>query len=199
MADIFTRLPYEVTVNGQKYALTPSFDNVLSMYKAVENLDDWDKPEVMLYYLLKKPPKTPSADLFRAVVGVLFKPSSKGEKTFDFVQDSDLIYAAFYQAYGLDLIEQQGKLHWWKFTALLNGLPSNTRFSEVISIRTRPIPAPTKYNQQERENLIRLKREYALKLSTEERNEQLQNSLRNVVGWLQSNAKGKVNNAGSNL
>ena len=162
------------------------------MYEAIENLDEWDKPEVMLYYLLKKPPKKPSVELLKAVVGILFKPSKGGEKKFDFVQDAELIYAAFYQAYGIDLIQEQGKLHWWKFSALLNGLPSDTRFSEIVSIRTRPIPAPTKYNEQERQNLIRLKREYALKLSTEERNEQLQNSLRQVVGWLQSQAKGKT-------
>ena len=192
MGNIFSPLPYEVTVNGQKYALTPAFDNVLSMYEAIENLDEWDKPEVMLYYLLKKPPKKPSVELLKAVVGILFKPSKGGEKKFDFVQDAELIYAAFYQAYGIDLIQEQGKLHWWKFSALLNGLPSDTRFSEIVSIRTRPIPAPTKYNEQERQNLIRLKREYALKLSTEERNEQLQNSLRQVVGWLQSQAKGKT-------
>lgn len=190
MVNIFTPLPYKVEVKGRKYALTPSFDNVLSMYKAVEELDEYDRPSVMLHYLMKRVPKQPSIDLFKAVMGVLFKPSKGGEKTFDFVQDSELIYAAFYQAYGIDLIEQQGKLHWWKFSALLNGLPSDTRFSEVISIRTRPIPAPNKYNEQERQNLIKLKREYALKLSTEERNAQLQNSLRQVVGWLQSQAKG---------
>ena len=190
MVSINTPLPHEVTVNGRKYAITPWFDNILSMYQAIEGLDEWDKPEVMLHYLLEKPPKKPSIELLKACMEVLFKPSKGGEKTFDFVQDAELIYAAFYQAYGIDLIEQQGKLHWWKFLALLNGLPSDTRFSEIVSIRTRPIPAPNKYNEQERQNLMKLKREYALKLTAEERNEQLQNSLRNVVGWLQSQAKG---------
>lgn len=191
MVSVFTQLPYEVTVFGRKYALTPSFDNVLSMYQAIEDLDEWDKPEIMLHYLLKKPPKKPSVELLKAVVDILFKPSNKGgEKAFDFVQDAELIYAAFYQAYGIDLFQEQGKLHWWKFSALLNGLPSDTRFSEIVSIRTRPIPAPTKYNQQERDNLMKLKHQYALKLTADERNEQLQNSLRNVVGWLQTMAKG---------
>ena len=190
MVSIFTPLPYEITVKGRKYRLTPSFDNVLSMYEAIEGLDELDKPEIMLHYLLEKPPKQPSIELLKAVMDVLFKPSKGGEKSFDYVQDSELIYAAFYQAYGLDLIEEQGKLHWWKFSSLLNGLPSNTRFSEIVSIRTRPIPAPTKYNEQERQNLMKLKREYALKLTSEEREEQLQNSLRQVVSWLKSAAKG---------
>ena len=191
MGNIFTPLPNEVREKGRIYTLIPWFDNVLQMYQAIEGLDPWDKPEVMLSYLVKQKVK-PSLELLQAVSKVLFPPSKgSGDKAFDFVQDSPLIYAAFYQAYGLDLIEQQGKLHWWKFQSLLNGLPSNTRFSEIVSIRMKPIPAPTKYNQQEREELMRLKSLYAVKLTAEERQEQLQQSLRNVVNYLQSVAKGK--------
>lgn len=191
MGNIFTPLPYEVREKGRIYTLTPQFDNVLQMYQAIEGLDPWDKPEVMLSYLVKQKVK-PSLGLLKAVSDVLFTPSKgSGDKAFDFVQDSALIYAAFMQAYHIDLIEEQGKLHWWKFQSLLNGLPSNTRFSEIVSIRTKPIPAPTKYNQQEREELMRLKSLYAVKLSAEERQEQLQQSLRNVVNYLQSVAKGK--------
>ena len=191
MGNIFTPLPHEVREKGRIYTLIPWFDNVLQMYQAIEGLDPWDKPEVMLSYLVKQKVK-PSLELLQAVSKVLFPPSKgSGEKAFDFVQDSALIYAAFMQAYHIDLIEEQGKLHWWKFQSLLNGLPSNTRFSEIVSIRTKPIPAPTKYNQQEREELMRLKSLYAVKLSAEERQEQLQQSLRNVVNYLQSVAKGK--------
>lgn len=191
MGSIFTPLPYEVREKGRIYTLTPSFDNVLQMYQAIEGLDSWDKPEVMLSYLVKQKVK-PSLGLLKAVSDVLFTPSKEsGEKAFDFVQDSPLIYAAFMQAYGMDLVEQQGKLHWWKFQSLLNGLPSNTRFSEIVSIRTKPIPAPTKYNKEEREELMRLKAAYALNLTSKEREEQLQRSLWNVVKYLQSVAKGK--------
>lgn len=191
MGNIFTPLPYHVREKGRIYTLTPQFDNVLQMYQAIENLDSWDKPEVMLSYLVKQKVK-PSLGLLKAVSDVLFTPSKgSGDKAFDFVQDSPLIYAAFYQAYGMDLVDQQGKLHWWKFQSLLNGLPSNTRFSEIVSIRMKPIPAPTKYNQEEREELMRLKAVYALNLTSKEREEQLQRSLWNVVKYLQSVAKGK--------
>lgn len=190
MGNIFTPLPYEVREKGRIYTLTPQFDNVLQMYQAIEGLDEWDKPEVMLSYLVKQKVK-PSLELLQAVSSVLFQPSKGGgDKAFDFVQDSSLIYAAFMQAYGIDLIDQQGKMHWWKFSSLLNGLPSGTRFSEIVSIRMKPIPAPTKYNQGEREELMRLKSAYSLKLTAKEREEQLQRSLRNVVNYLQSVAKG---------
>ena len=191
MGNIFTPLPYEVREKGRIYTLTPWFDNVLQMYQAIEGLDSWDKPEVMLSYLVKQKVK-PSLGLLKAVSDVLFTPSKGGgDKAFDFVQDSPLIYAAFMQAYGMDLVEQQGKLHWWKFQSLLNGLPSNTRFSEIVSIRMKPIPAPTKYNKEEREELMRLKAAYAINLTSKEREEQLQRSLWNVVKYLQSVAKGK--------
>ncbi len=39
------------------------------------------------------------------------------------------------QAYNIDLIEEQGKLHWKKFNALLSGLPDGTKFVEVMKIR----------------------------------------------------------------
>ena len=50
--------------------------------------------------------------------------------------DGSYIYSSFYQAYNIDLIEVQDKLHWKKFNALLNGLPSNTKLMEVIKIRS---------------------------------------------------------------
>lgn len=57
------------------------------------------------------------------------------ERTFSLKYDADYIYSSFLQAYKIDLIEAQGKLHWQKFKALLNGLPDNTKFIEVIKIR----------------------------------------------------------------
>jgi hypothetical protein len=39
--------------------------------------------------------------------------------------------------YGIDLEREEGKLHWSKFQALLDGLPSSSYFQRIISIRTR--------------------------------------------------------------
>ena len=64
------------------------------------------------------------------------KKQQKGQKIlFNIGYDSEYIYAGFMQAYGIDLIDQQGKLHWKKFNALLVGLPSDTRFAEILKIR----------------------------------------------------------------
>lgn len=54
---------------------------------------------------------------------------------YDITKDGEYIYASFLQAYGIDLFEEQGKLHWHKFNALLVSLPSDTKFMEVLRIR----------------------------------------------------------------
>ncbi|MGG4039894.1 Gp15 family bacteriophage protein [Heyndrickxia ginsengihumi] len=88
---------------------------------------------------------------------------SDGKKYFDLEQDAEYIYASFLQDYNIDLFEMQGVLHWNKFLALLGGLSEKTKFVEVVNIRQQKVPQPTKYNKEERESLIKLKRIYALK------------------------------------
>lgn len=63
---------------------------------------------------------------------------NEGNKKQDYSlkHDAPYIYASFVQAYKIDLIEEQGKLHWFKFQALLEGLPEDTKFRQVISYRT---------------------------------------------------------------
>lgn len=188
MQEFYRELPYSVTYKGRKYDLTPAYDNVLTMFADVEGVPEHRVPEIMGYYLLRIPSK--DTGLLQAVSAVLFPPAKTvHQKSMDFIQDGQLIYAAFMQAYGIDLNDQRGKLHWWKFTALLRGLPSNTRFMEVVQIRTKPMPPPTKHNAQERAQLIRLKQEYALELSAEEREQQLQDGLRNMARMMLSMAK----------
>lgn len=188
MQEFYRELPYSVTYKGRKYDLTPAYDNVLTMFADVEGVPEHRVPEIMGYYLLRVPSK--DTGLLQAVSAVLFPPAKTvHQKSMDFIQDGQLIYAAFMQAYGIDLNDQRGKLHWWKFTALLRGLPSNTRFMEVVQIRTKPMPPPTKHNAQERAQLIRLKQEYALELSAEEREQQLQDGLRNMARMMLSIAK----------
>jgi len=63
------------------------------------------------------------------------QPKRDGEQLVSFLFDAKYIYAAFMQAYGIDLIEQQGSLHWAKFSALINALPDNTLMRQIIDIR----------------------------------------------------------------
>ncbi|MCM1218946.1 MAG: bacteriophage Gp15 family protein [Lachnospiraceae bacterium] len=57
---------------------------------------------------------------------------SGGAKVVDFEQDADLIFAAFWERYGIDLAEKD--LHWHKFLALFRGL-HDTKLNEVMGYR----------------------------------------------------------------
>lgn len=81
-------------------------------------------------------------------------------RLIDYEQDAEYIYASFMYAYGIDLIDVQGKLHWKKFQALMTGLPSDAKISEVISIRSwKPSNEKKKYKTQ----MLELKEHYKLK------------------------------------
>ena len=83
-------------------------------------------------------------------------------KAMDFEFDDDLIFASFRQAYGIDLREERGRMHWWKFYSLLQGLPNGTKLREVMEIRQRELPQPNGRNQKEIQQLLELKQYYAI-------------------------------------
>lgn len=85
-------------------------------------------------------------------------------KVFDFKVDAERIYASFMMDYGIDLFEEQGKMHWKKFVALLNGLSERTPFMQVVNIRTMEVPKRNDKDSFEkyRQKVLRAKRKYAL-------------------------------------
>lgn len=111
------------------------------------------------------------------------------KKVLDFLQDAPYIYSSFWQCYGLDLLGKDRSLHWWSFIALLGGLSDDTRLMQIVSIRSRPLPKPTKYNQEERTQLMKMKAQYALKLTEEERKQQYQEGLAKLALSLKAWAK----------
>ena len=189
------RLPDGVEVDGKFYKLDFEFRNVLRM---IEVLDQKNlMPEAKAYNALKCLCKRPKNVLKvrEAVEGLLFKAPRKtgNEKVTDFVQDAGLIRAAFRQAYGIDLYRD--KLHWIEFTEMLNAIPEGNRYSEVVGIRARPIPAATKWNQHEREWLIKAKHDLALEMTEEERASKYDQDVANIAAFLMGMAsKGSENN-----
>ena len=91
------------------------------------------------------------------------QPQSK-PKVFDFKVDAERIYASFMMDYGIDLFEEQGKMHWKKFIALLSGLSERTPFMQVVNIRTMEVPKRNDRDSFEkyRQKILRAKRKYAL-------------------------------------
>lgn len=171
---LYESLPAGVTVDGKFYKLDFDFRNVLRMMETLDNDDliPGAREYLAVKCLTKRPRNVPK--VLGAVKALLFgtrddeaggqKP--KGEKVTSFEQDAGLIRTAFKQAYGIDLFRD--KLHWLEFIELLRNLPEGSRYTEIVSIRCRPIPAATKYNAKEREWLVKAKAQCALQMTEKE-------------------------------
>lgn len=101
-----------------------------------------------------------------------------------FEQDAALIRAAFLQEYRINLYRD--KLSWFEFIELLQGLPDGNRFENTVSIRARTIPPANKYNQKEREWLIKAKRQVAIHLTEIEQQKKYDKQVGNVFAALMS-------------
>lgn len=158
---------------NKKFRLNLAFDGVLYTQKLFhEDLSDKEKIETALDILivnrcrLRKLTIQQKSDLLTDIYNkfIIIEKKSGGndKKLFDFEKDGEYIYSSFFMDYGINLIDMQGKLHWQIFMALFRGLSENTKIKEIMSIRGREVPEPTKYNQKEIKALMELKAYYAL-------------------------------------
>ena len=152
-------LPDSFEYEGATYQIDLSFDNVLDVFDitARKDLADVEKihlalallvgdieveaaEAVSLYkhieaeFLTKGHRKIVQYDVLGNEMPMLTGDEGEG-RHFSMTQDADLIYASFLAEYDIDLMEEQGRLHWYKFQALLQGLSSECILQKVIQIR----------------------------------------------------------------
>ena len=167
---------------GEEYEIDLSFDVVLDVFDILDmpELRSYEKAETCLLLLLNKRFEGLEAvELWNYVFEnfIEFKvkkaveydlqgnpmPPRKDdddEKFIDLNLDAEYIYTSFRQAYQMDLYEEQGRLHWHKFKALLSGLPSDTIMQRIIQIRSWK---PSKGESSEyKQSMKELQRIYAL-------------------------------------
>jgi hypothetical protein len=181
---LYERLPDSVVVDGKRIKCDFDFRNVLKMLWILSRDDLTDEARVALAAgCISKLTGEYAAGIVREAAKVLFGKSDKGAKTHervtDFDQDADYIRAAFMAEYGINLFRD--KLHWCEFSSLLACLPEGSRYSEILGIRSRPMPAPTKYNYEERKWLAKAKADFAIRLTDREREDRLRENLRGVA------------------
>lgn len=157
--NLYDPWPNEVTVNQHTYRLDLSFDNVLYALKARgdEGMTMMDRCETFLQLVIKQdmPPVADWVDVHNAIIDLIttakqrpmrydingdpIEPKGDGEHIkadYDFDFDASYIYAAFRQTYGIDLVKEQGQLHWLSFVALFDALPDDTAFVRIRHIRS---------------------------------------------------------------
>lgn len=81
----------------------------------------------------------------------------KTVKSFDFEQDSEYIFSAFYEAYRIDL--SVDKVHWWRFKALFKSLPEGCELCKIMRYRTADLK---KVPKEQRQFYREMKARYAL-------------------------------------
>lgn len=165
-----------VKYQGRRYRTRAAYDTVLAVQKLYkdEKLSDLDKAAQALRMLLRSPSQARFLtvehrfslleEIFNQQIKVGSNRPAPAEKprAVDFELDGEYIYAGFFQNYGIDLIEQQGKLHWKKFLALFQGLSDDTRIKQIMQIRTMDMPQPNGHNQEQIRKIQELKSYYAL-------------------------------------
>ena len=167
---------------GETFHVNLAYDNVLLLFEMFndESLANDEKIDFALDMLIDRYDKMKfnSVEEFIALYQYLMKEflgydtEEKEEnennvvKTHDFEKDAELIYASFYAAYHIDLIEQKGKLHWKKFITLMKHLDEKTAFKKVVEIRTMKVPKSNNHNQEQIANIRKLKQLYSLDKET---------------------------------
>lgn len=155
MLSLTEELTQSIAYQGCEYPIDLSYDNVLRFYQLLDDADFDESEKVIAAFHIFFDEEVPDdPDFLMNVVKLLgdyvssnpYGNDTEGQqgdtapvRYFSFQQDAEAIYASFMDQYGIDLIEQQGKLHWDKFKALLDGLGPKTRFRRIISIRQQSI------------------------------------------------------------
>jgi hypothetical protein len=176
------RLPDSVTAGGKTYRVDLDYRNVLRMIDVLgrEEMLPSAREYVALKCVMKRPPKN-AGPVLAALRDVLFSADSEPaeQKLTDFEQDADLIRAAFLQAFGINL--WRDKVHWLEFTGLLGALPEGSRYADILGIRARPMPKPTKYNAEERAWLAKAKLKHAVRMTEREAQNKYSTDLQRIA------------------
>lgn len=189
MLDLSRKLTDKLVIDDKEYALDLSFNNVLKLFEMWrdEDVPEFVKPHFGIRILTGETLEDFTVEEMSEVFNEVFEEhislstvednhveydlagnpmkttasdEPKEKAPYDIRYDGDYIYASFLQAYGIDLFDVQGKLHWKKFNALLSGLPEGTKFMEVVKIRKWK---PQKGDSAEyKEEMRRLQKDYAL-------------------------------------
>ena len=168
-------LPDVVIVGGMEYQINTGFRTSVLFELLVRDKKILDQAKIIgmlkLYY-----PQEP-ADKDEAIKKILWfyncgKQEEKKEERnktakdfrqdkalYSFEQDAPLIYAAFLAEYGIDLQDIED-LHWWKFSALFDGLSDDRKIRQVMRIRGMDTSG---LSTKEIKRINDLKKYYALK------------------------------------
>ena len=181
-------LTTEIEFEGITYPLDLAFDNVLDVLDAIsdKSLMAWEKVDLALNLLVGESNLNfaKQMELWELILNrhiqigsqekVVYDlegnpmptpKSSDDKKSMDLVRDAKYIYASFRQS-GINLFEEQGKMHWEEFQAILESLPDDTILPKIVQIRNW---SPSKgESEKEKERMRELQAKYSLSKESRE-------------------------------
>lgn len=144
MLDLFSReLPDTIEVDGEFYYIQTDYKYIILFYRLVQNNAPLGAFDFM--YPFEKPDNRQKGfnqiQLFINPPQLI--PRSDGNdsnlRVVDYDIDSDYIFAAFFEQYGIDLMSPSLDMHWYKFLALFRSLKA-TKLNDIIEIRSYTTP-----------------------------------------------------------
>lgn len=162
MFSLFYKLDDRYKIDGKEYNVNASFDNILRLLDLIDDktllpahrvvialkmlIDDElegytfeEKAkivrEIMEDYVHAEDELVKKIGPELDIMGNPMK-TRQAKSSFSFKYDAKWIYGSFWSEYQIDLFEQHGKLHWYKFKALFDCLSENSKIAQIISIRT---------------------------------------------------------------
>lgn len=144
MLDLTQSLPDGIVVNGKVYKIKTWFKHWI---RFIELSNTGDAGIESFDWIYDGPIPDDRVAGYTAMMEFLKPPhplpresgEGNGEKVMDYMIDGGLIYSAFLEQYGLDLVDGMdscgNKLHWHKFLALVEGL-HGTHLNDVMEARS---------------------------------------------------------------
>lgn len=197
MLSLYEPLRSEYEYGNQTYKIDLAFDNVLRFYKLLDDKEfSYEEiVETAFEMFFGNYPKNVDFALvaFKNISDYISRDpyGNDGDATpgnpvkyYSFTQDAGAIYASFYEQYGMDLVDQEGKLHWDKFKALFAGLGPKTYFQRIVQIRMKDT---SKLEGQELTDTLQAQNYYELDENKTEASRQAQ--MDSVFAMLKANAE----------
>lgn len=204
MLSLTESLVDKLNYHGKTYKLDLAFDTVLKFYELLDddNLEDSEKISVAFEMFMGFTPD--DADFAIAVFQKINQYIAKQpygdeeesnvdgngqamtpQKYYSFTQDAEAIYASFREQYGINLLQEKGKLHWDEFKALFAGLGPNTYFQRIVEIRMRDT---SKLEGQALNDTLKAQQYYELNENKTEkaREQQFTGFMNTLKAWAQS-------------
>lgn len=159
MFKLHEKLETEAEIAGIVYEVNLAFANIMKLLDLIKNpyISDGEKVYAGIYLLLGTELELKIEQqliVFETLITAFIHaedeqdkqvdlegnvmPVADKQQTYDLTHDASYIYTSFQQAYNINLLEEQEKLDWREFKILLRDLPDDTKFKQVIDIRTRP-------------------------------------------------------------